>query len=154
MPMHRRLRRFFRLRPPGTAMLEPLWFWKRAPNRGLAARTGQYALMTPFAMELGIAPKWASVVWLCGPVTGMFVQVCAHVCAYVYAHVCAHACPCTCTHVCAHVYAHACAHIYAHARARAYAFLCACLCTCLYARLYTFPYIYQAHNFIRPSTMA
>lgn len=34
----------------------------------------QYALLTPFVLELGVPIQWASIIWLGGPITGMFVQ--------------------------------------------------------------------------------
>lgn len=34
----------------------------------------QYALLTPFVLELGVPVRWASIIWLGGPITGMVVQ--------------------------------------------------------------------------------
>ena len=34
----------------------------------------QYALLTPFVLELGVPIRWASIIWLGGPITGMVVQ--------------------------------------------------------------------------------
>lgn len=34
----------------------------------------QLSLLTPYVQELGIPHAWASVVWLCGPLSGFFVQ--------------------------------------------------------------------------------
>ncbi|GAB4852459.1 sugar transporter protein [Ancistrocladus abbreviatus] len=34
----------------------------------------QLSLLTPYVQELGIPHAWASLVWLCGPVSGFFVQ--------------------------------------------------------------------------------
>eukprot|EP00249_Psilotum_nudum_P014723 c24968_g2_i1 orf=802-2400(+) len=58
---------------------------KRVPLRALArvacVATGvqfgwglQLSLLTPYVQELGIPHTWASYIWLCGPITGMFVQ--------------------------------------------------------------------------------
>ena len=30
----------------------------------------QYALLTPFVLELGVPVRWASIIWLGGPITG------------------------------------------------------------------------------------
>nr|UHU35846.1 sucrose transporter 4 [Paeonia suffruticosa] len=34
----------------------------------------QLSLLTPYVQELGIPHAWASVIWLCGPVSGLLVQ--------------------------------------------------------------------------------
>ncbi|XAR48463.1 hypothetical protein NMG60_11031288 [Bertholletia excelsa] len=34
----------------------------------------QLSLLTPYVQELGIPHAWASVIWLCGPLSGFFVQ--------------------------------------------------------------------------------
>ncbi|KAL2613824.1 hypothetical protein R1flu_025516 [Riccia fluitans] len=34
----------------------------------------QLSLLTPYVQELGIPHRWASFIWLCGPISGMFVQ--------------------------------------------------------------------------------
>lgn len=34
----------------------------------------QLSLLTPYVQELGIPHAWASLIWLCGPVSGFFVQ--------------------------------------------------------------------------------
>ncbi|KAJ6730261.1 hypothetical protein OIU85_021094 [Salix viminalis] len=34
----------------------------------------QLSLLTPYVQELGIPHKWASIIWLCGPLSGLFVQ--------------------------------------------------------------------------------
>ena len=34
----------------------------------------QLSLLTPYVQELGIPHAWASVIWLCGPLSGLFVQ--------------------------------------------------------------------------------
>ncbi|KAH7665081.1 Sucrose transporter and related proteins protein [Dioscorea alata] len=34
----------------------------------------QLSLLTPYVQELGIAHAWASLVWLCGPLSGLLVQ--------------------------------------------------------------------------------
>ncbi|GAB2293700.1 sugar transporter protein [Dionaea muscipula] len=34
----------------------------------------QLSLLTPYVQELGIPHAWASLVWLCGPLSGFFVQ--------------------------------------------------------------------------------
>ncbi|GMH17999.1 hypothetical protein Nepgr_019840 [Nepenthes gracilis] len=34
----------------------------------------QLSLLTPYVQELGISHAWASIVWLCGPLSGFFVQ--------------------------------------------------------------------------------
>ena len=33
----------------------------------------QYALLTPFVLELGVPVRWASIIWLGGPITGAAV---------------------------------------------------------------------------------
>ncbi|CAE8697716.1 unnamed protein product [Polarella glacialis] len=56
--------------------------WTSAQLLALAASHGgvslgfglQYALLTPFVMELGVPKRWASFLWLGGPLTGMLVQ--------------------------------------------------------------------------------
>lgn len=34
----------------------------------------QLSLLTPYVQELGIPHAWASIIWLCGPLSGFFVQ--------------------------------------------------------------------------------
>ena len=34
----------------------------------------QLSLLTPYVQELGIPHAWASVIWLCGPLSGLLVQ--------------------------------------------------------------------------------
>ncbi|KAJ7965842.1 Sucrose transport protein [Quillaja saponaria] len=34
----------------------------------------QLSLLTPYVQQLGIPHAWASVIWLCGPLSGLFVQ--------------------------------------------------------------------------------
>ncbi|KAJ9186889.1 hypothetical protein P3X46_002414 [Hevea brasiliensis] len=34
----------------------------------------QLSLLTPYVQELGIPHKWASIIWLCGPLSGLVVQ--------------------------------------------------------------------------------
>ncbi|CAJ2652276.1 unnamed protein product [Trifolium pratense] len=34
----------------------------------------QLSLLTPYVQQLGIPHQWASMIWLCGPVSGLFVQ--------------------------------------------------------------------------------
>ncbi|CAN8294510.1 unnamed protein product [Cochlearia groenlandica] len=34
----------------------------------------QLSLLTPYVQELGIPHAWASAIWLCGPLSGLFVQ--------------------------------------------------------------------------------
>lgn len=34
----------------------------------------QLSLLTPYVQELGIPHAWASLIWLCGPISGMIVQ--------------------------------------------------------------------------------
>jgi solute carrier family 45 protein 1/2/4 len=34
----------------------------------------QLSLLTPYVQELGIPHQFASLIWLCGPISGMFVQ--------------------------------------------------------------------------------
>ncbi|KAK7321297.1 hypothetical protein VNO77_31793 [Canavalia gladiata] len=34
----------------------------------------QLSLLTPYVQQLGIPHEWASIIWLCGPVSGLFVQ--------------------------------------------------------------------------------
>lgn len=34
----------------------------------------QISLLTPFILELGMPPAWITIVWLCGPISGLLVQ--------------------------------------------------------------------------------
>ncbi|KAI4321095.1 hypothetical protein MLD38_034516 [Melastoma candidum] len=34
----------------------------------------QLSLLTPYVQELGIPHAWSSIIWLCGPLSGLFVQ--------------------------------------------------------------------------------
>ncbi|XP_050378930.1 sucrose transport protein SUC2-like [Argentina anserina] len=34
----------------------------------------QLSLLTPYVQQLGVPHKWASIVWLCGPISGLLVQ--------------------------------------------------------------------------------
>ncbi|MFQ6639673.1 hypothetical protein Gotur_014769 [Gossypium turneri] len=34
----------------------------------------QLSLLTPYVQELGIPHQWASIIWLCGPLSGLLVQ--------------------------------------------------------------------------------
>lgn len=34
----------------------------------------QLSLLTPYVQELGIPHAWSSIIWLCGPLSGFFVQ--------------------------------------------------------------------------------
>lgn len=34
----------------------------------------QLSLLTPYIQELGIPHAWSSLIWLCGPLSGLFVQ--------------------------------------------------------------------------------
>ncbi|XP_062024777.1 sucrose transport protein-like [Rosa rugosa] len=34
----------------------------------------QLSLLTPYVQQLGVPHKWAAVVWLCGPISGLLVQ--------------------------------------------------------------------------------
>lgn len=34
----------------------------------------QLSLLTPYVQQLGISHAWSSVIWLCGPLSGLFVQ--------------------------------------------------------------------------------
>ncbi|GAU18375.1 hypothetical protein TSUD_202640 [Trifolium subterraneum] len=58
---------------------------KRAPLRKIAAVASiaagiqfgwalQLSLLTPYVQLLGVPHKWASNIWLCGPISGMIVQ--------------------------------------------------------------------------------
>ncbi|EFJ23442.1 hypothetical protein SELMODRAFT_232600 [Selaginella moellendorffii] len=58
---------------------------KRVPLRGLARVASvalgvqfgwalQTSLLTPYVQELGIPHEYAGYIWLCGPISGMFVQ--------------------------------------------------------------------------------
>ncbi|KAK6116620.1 hypothetical protein DH2020_049619 [Rehmannia glutinosa] len=35
----------------------------------------QLSLLTPYTQLLGLAHKWASIIWLCGPISGLIVQL-------------------------------------------------------------------------------
>lgn len=41
---------------------------------GLQFGWAQSSLLTPYVQELGIPHAWASIIWLCGPLSGLFVQ--------------------------------------------------------------------------------
>ena len=72
-----------RARPSSTAQRQPVR--NRVPLRQLlrvASVAGgiqfgwalQLSLLTPYVQQLGISHAWASVIWLCGPLSGLFVQ--------------------------------------------------------------------------------
>lgn len=41
---------------------------------GLQFGWAQSSLLTPYVQELGIPHAWASIIWLCGPLSGLVVQ--------------------------------------------------------------------------------
>lgn len=65
-----------------TCRATPRYSWSYARLAVLCASQGgvnllfglQYALLTPFVLELGVHKRWASLIWLGGPITGMIVQ--------------------------------------------------------------------------------
>lgn len=48
------------------------WMWKVLGGAYLGFGL-QYALLTPFVLELGVPIRWASIIWLGGPITGSSV---------------------------------------------------------------------------------
>ncbi|KAK1391935.1 Sucrose transporter [Heracleum sosnowskyi] len=72
--------------PPSTAMqiqappiTLPTPTWKLILVAAIAAGIQfgwalQLSLLTPYVQLLGIPHKWAAYIWLCGPISGMFVQ--------------------------------------------------------------------------------
>ncbi|KAL6983077.1 sugar transporter protein [Sarracenia purpurea var. burkii] len=72
-----------RARPPRSAVREPARarVSRRKLLRVASVACGiqfgwalQLSLLTPYVQELGIPHAWASVIWLCGPLSGFLVQ--------------------------------------------------------------------------------
>ncbi|XP_058069561.1 sucrose transport protein SUT2 [Magnolia sinica] len=65
-----------RARPPARARV-PLKRLFRVASIACGVQFGwalQLSLLTPYVQELGIPHAWASLVWLCGPLSGLIVQ--------------------------------------------------------------------------------
>ncbi|KAJ9560334.1 hypothetical protein OSB04_005494 [Centaurea solstitialis] len=63
--------------PPETATRTPLRVLFRVASVACGIQFGwalQLSLLTPYVQELGIPHAWASIIWLCGPLSGFFVQ--------------------------------------------------------------------------------
>ena len=63
-------------RPPARARV-PLRQLLRVASVACGIQFGwalQLSLLTPYVQELGIPHKWASIIWLCGPLSGLLVQ--------------------------------------------------------------------------------
>lgn len=68
-------------RPPGhdpvRSQRVPLRLLLRVSSVACGIQFGwalQLSLLTPYVQELGIPHAWASIIWLCGPMSGFFVQ--------------------------------------------------------------------------------
>ncbi|CAI9116070.1 OLC1v1017123C3 [Oldenlandia corymbosa var. corymbosa] len=68
-------------RPPGREPVRsprvPLRLLLRVSSVACGIQFGwalQLSLLTPYVQELGIPHAWASIIWLCGPISGFFVQ--------------------------------------------------------------------------------
>lgn len=66
---------------PNTPLLRPARVKLRTLLRVASVSCGiqfgwalQLSLLTPYVQELGIPHAWASIIWLCGPISGLFVQ--------------------------------------------------------------------------------
>ncbi|XP_028058544.1 sucrose transport protein-like [Camellia sinensis] len=73
-PLQLRLQQQQLPQPPHQAHL-----WKVVVVASIGARvqfswTLQFSLLTPYVQLLGIPHKWASYIWLCGPISGLVVQ--------------------------------------------------------------------------------
>uniref|UniRef100_A0A803PYB1 Sucrose transporter 4 n=1 Tax=Cannabis sativa TaxID=3483 RepID=A0A803PYB1_CANSA len=69
-------RRRLRAAPPARARV-PLRKLLRVASVACGIQFGwalQLSLLTPYVQELGIPHAWASVIWLCGPLSGLLVQ--------------------------------------------------------------------------------
>ncbi|PON56478.1 Sucrose/H+ symporter [Trema orientale] len=63
--------------PPPTPARFPLRKLLRVASVACGIQFGwalQLSLLTPYVQELGIPHAWASVIWLCGPLSGLLVQ--------------------------------------------------------------------------------
>ncbi|CAK8537775.1 unnamed protein product [Lathyrus sativus] len=85
MPSHEINQHRSRARPPTSSTRPQQPVQPRIPLRKLlrvaSVASGiqfgwalQLSLLTPYVQQLGIPHKWASIIWLCGPVSGLFVQ--------------------------------------------------------------------------------
>ncbi|GAB2224029.1 hypothetical protein Droror1_Dr00004775 [Drosera rotundifolia] len=64
---------------PQTSPLRPCAIWKFVAVASIAAGVQfgwalQLSLLTPYVQLLGVPHMWSSFIWLCGPISGMFVQ--------------------------------------------------------------------------------
>ena len=76
MPRPESDRRAGRAPPPARARV-PLRKLFRVASVACGIQFGwalQLSLLTPYVQELGIPHAWASFIWLCGPLSGCFVQ--------------------------------------------------------------------------------
>ncbi|KAI8002969.1 Sucrose transport protein SUC2 [Camellia lanceoleosa] len=63
--------------PPLPPHQTPLWKVVVVASIGAGVQFGwalQFSLLTPYVQLLGIPHKWASYIWLCGPISGLVVQ--------------------------------------------------------------------------------
>nr|AJO70161.1 sucrose transporter 3 [Camellia sinensis] len=63
--------------PPPPPHQTPLWKVVVVASIGVGVQFGwalQFSLLTPYVQLLGIPHKWASYIWLCGPISGLVVQ--------------------------------------------------------------------------------
>ncbi|KAJ8772261.1 hypothetical protein K2173_027438 [Erythroxylum novogranatense] len=81
MPIHEaeshRARSRTSTRPPVPARRPPLRQLLRVTSIAGGIQFGwalQLSLLTPYVQELGIPHAWASIIWLCGPLSGLIVQ--------------------------------------------------------------------------------
>ncbi|KAF3447436.1 hypothetical protein FNV43_RR12622 [Rhamnella rubrinervis] len=66
-----------RARPPAARARVPLRQLLRVASVACGIQFGwalQLSLLTPYVQELGIPHAWASIIWLCGPLSGLVVQ--------------------------------------------------------------------------------
>ncbi|KAK9220059.1 hypothetical protein WN943_008707 [Citrus x changshan-huyou] len=65
------------LRRPPTPPPYPMWKIVMVASIAAGVQFGwalQLSLLTPYVQLLGIPHKWSSLIWLCGPISGMIVQ--------------------------------------------------------------------------------
>lgn len=65
------------VQPPSPPNQTPLWKIAAVTTIAIGLQFGwalQFSLLTPYVQLLGIPHKWASYIWLCGPISGMIVQ--------------------------------------------------------------------------------
>ncbi|KAH9757964.1 Sucrose transport protein SUC1 [Citrus sinensis] len=65
------------LRQPPPPPSSPMWKIVMVASIAAGVQFGwalQLSLLTPYVQLLGIPHKWSSLIWLCGPISGMIVQ--------------------------------------------------------------------------------